>query len=54
MGLQFRVDDVDAFAVPDDDRFRPRGPVARSWGSHYLFFTDPNGIPVIVFSGCSR
>src|SRR5688572_26672412 len=40
MGLQFRVDDVDAFAFPEDERFRARGPVERPWGSRYLFFTD--------------
>jgi catechol 2,3-dioxygenase-like lactoylglutathione lyase family enzyme len=53
VGLQFRVDDVDAFAAPDDARFRSRGPVTRPWGSRYLFFTDPNGISVVVFSGTS-
>ena len=53
MGFQFRVDDVDAFAVPDDERFRSRGPVSRPWGSRYLFFADPNGISVVVFSGSS-
>lgn len=52
-GLQFRVDDVDAFAVPEDERFRPRGPVTRPWGSRYLFFADPNRISVVVFSGSS-
>jgi catechol 2,3-dioxygenase-like lactoylglutathione lyase family enzyme len=53
MGLQFRVDDVDAFAVPAEARFRSRGPVIRPWGSRYLFFEDPNGISVVVFSGSS-
>lgn len=52
-GLQFRVNDVDAFAVPEDERFQFRGPVARPWGSRYLFFADPNGISVVVFSGSS-
>ena len=52
-GLQFRVEDVDAFAVPDEERFRARGPVTRPWGSRYLFFTDPNGIQIVVFSGTS-
>lgn len=28
-GHQFRVDDIDAFAIPPDDRFRSRGPVNR-------------------------
>lgn len=53
VGLQFRVDDVGDFAVPEDDRFQARGPVTRPWGSRYLFFSDPNGISVVVFSGSS-
>lgn len=53
VGLQFRVDDVDAFAVPEDERYRSRGPLTRPWGSRYLFFSDPNGISVVVFSGSS-
>ena len=53
VSLQFRVDDVDAFAVPEDERFRSRGPITRPWGSRYLFFSDPNGISVVVFSGSS-
>src|SRR5215213_5441 len=53
ISLQFRVDDVAAFAVPDDPRFKHRGPVDRPWGSQYLFFTDPNGVSVVVFSGTS-
>lgn len=53
VGLQFRVEDVEAVAVPDPERFKPRGPVTRPWGSRYLFFTDPNGISVVVFSGTS-
>lgn len=52
-GLQFRVEDVDAFAVPEDERFQFRGPITRPWGSRYLFFSDPNGISVVVFSGNS-
>ena len=51
ISLQFRVEDVAAFAVPDDPRFRHRGPVDRPWGSRYLYFSDPNGVSVIVFSG---
>ena len=53
LGLQFRVDDVDAFVVPDEERFAHRGPVKRTWGSKYLFFSDPNDISVVVFSGTS-
>ena len=51
IGLQFRVDDVGRFQFPDEPRFAHRGPVERPWGSRYLFFTDPNGIAVVVFSG---
>ena len=53
LSLQFRVDDVQAFPIPDDPRFAHRGPVDRPWGSQYLFFDDPNGISVVVFSGTS-
>jgi catechol 2,3-dioxygenase-like lactoylglutathione lyase family enzyme len=51
VSLQIRVEDVDSFPVPDDPRFVSRGPVDRPWGSRYLFFTDPNGISVVLFSG---
>jgi catechol 2,3-dioxygenase-like lactoylglutathione lyase family enzyme len=53
IGLQFRVKDVDAFSVSRDKRFQAHGPISRPWGSRYLFFSDPNGIPVVVFSGIS-
>ena len=53
MSLQFRVEDVDAFAVPDEQRFASRGPEDRPWGSRYLFLTDPNGVSVVIFSGSS-
>lgn len=53
LSLQFRVDDVDRFHIPDDPRFACRGPEDRPWGSRYLFLTDPNGISVVVFSGTS-
>ncbi|WP_162888203.1 VOC family protein [Sphingomonas mesophila] len=50
VSLQFRVADVAQFQIPDDPRFAHRGPIARPWGSTYLFFTDPNGVIVVVFS----
>lgn len=53
LSLQFRVTDVDAFDVPNDTRFDHQGPVDRPWGSRYMFFRDPNGISVVVFSGTS-
>ena len=53
VSLQFRVDDLDAFVVPDDQRFASRGPEERPWGSRYLILTDPNGVSVVVFSGSS-
>ena len=37
LSLQFRVDDVDALVVPDEERFTPRGPEERPWGSKYLY-----------------
>ena len=51
VSLQIRVDDIDAFPIPDEPRFANRGPFDRPWGSRYLFFTDPNGISVVLFSG---
>lgn len=51
LSLQFRVDDVDVLVVPEEERFTHRGPVARPWGSKYLYFNDPNGVSVVVFSG---
>jgi catechol 2,3-dioxygenase-like lactoylglutathione lyase family enzyme len=51
LSLQFRVDDIADFSIPDDPRFVWHGPVDRPWGSRYLFFSDPNGISVVVFSG---
>lgn len=53
LSLQFRVGDVDRFAIPDEPRFAHRGPEDRQWGSRYLFLTDPSGISVIIFSGTS-
>jgi hypothetical protein len=53
LSLQFRVDDVNAFVVPHEERFPHRGPVDRPWGCKYLFLRDPNGVPVVVFSGTS-
>ena len=53
LSLQFRVGDVDGFAIADEPRFAHRGPEDRPWGSRYIFLTDPNGISVVLFSGNS-
>jgi catechol 2,3-dioxygenase-like lactoylglutathione lyase family enzyme len=53
MGLHFRVSDIDIFTKHSDERFRFREPIDRPWGSRYLFFNDPNGISVVLFSGTS-
>lgn len=53
LSLQFRVDAVDAFRARDICRFPSSGPVDRSWGSRYLYFSDPNGIRIIVYSSSS-
>ena len=53
LSLQFRVTDVDRFAIPDEPRFAALGPEDRPWGSRYLYLTDPNGISVVIFSGTS-
>ena len=51
LSLQFRVDDLGAFAMqlPPDLPFR--GPVERPWGATYLYLDDPNGVQVIVYEG---
>ena len=53
LSLQFRVTDIDRFAIPDEPRFARQGSEDRPWGSRYLFLTDPNGISVVIFSGTS-
>lgn len=54
LSLQVRIENVDRFPIPADDRFNHRGPEDRPWGSRYLFFTDPNGVSVVLFSGSSH
>ena len=51
LSLQFRVADLDAFRDSIEGRFDYRGPIDRPWGSRYLYLTDPNALPVVVFSG---
>jgi catechol 2,3-dioxygenase-like lactoylglutathione lyase family enzyme len=51
LSLQFRTDDLSAFRANLPRSIACRGPVARPWGSNYLYLTDPNGISVIVFDG---
>jgi catechol 2,3-dioxygenase-like lactoylglutathione lyase family enzyme len=53
LSLQFRVEDVDKFDVPNEPRFAFRGPESRHWGSRYLLFADPNDVSVVIFSGSS-
>lgn len=53
LSLQFRIEDVDRFTIPAGNRYAHRGPEDRPWGSRYLFFTDPNGVAVVAFSGSS-
>jgi catechol 2,3-dioxygenase-like lactoylglutathione lyase family enzyme len=51
LSLQFRTDDLLAFEANLPNSIACRGPVARPWGSNYLYLTDPNGISVIVYDG---
>lgn len=51
LSLQSRTPDVDAFAASLPGEVEREGPVDRPWGSRYLYLRDPNGIPIIVFSG---
>lgn len=51
LSLQFKVDDLAGFkaALPVD--IESNGPIARPWGSSYLYLRDPNGVQVIVYEG---
>lgn len=51
VSLQFRVRDIDAVAERLRGRWAFRGPEARSWGSTYLYLTDPSGVRVILYEG---
>ena len=51
LSLQFRVDDVDAFADSLDPSIGREGPKNRPWGARYLYLVDPAGVGVIVYSG---
>jgi catechol 2,3-dioxygenase-like lactoylglutathione lyase family enzyme len=51
LSLQFRTDDLEGFRALLPHCINVRGPVARPWGSTYLYLTDPNGISVIVYEG---
>jgi catechol 2,3-dioxygenase-like lactoylglutathione lyase family enzyme len=51
LSLQFKTPDLDAFIAALDGRWPWRGPTPRPWGSTYLYLEDPNGVPILVFSG---
>lgn len=51
LSLQFKTEDLTAFAEGLDPDVERRGPVKRPWGSHYLYLTDPNGVAIIVYEG---
>ena len=51
LSLQFRTKDLSGFRASLPGSTPIRGPVKRSWGSTYLYLTDPNGISVVVFEG---
>lgn len=51
LSLQFKTDDLAAFVDGLDPDVERRGPVARPWGSRYLYLTDPNGVVIIVYEG---
>ena len=53
LSLQFRTGDLDGFRARLPAGTEIRGPVPKPWGSHYLYLTDPNGIPVVVFEEAS-
>jgi catechol 2,3-dioxygenase-like lactoylglutathione lyase family enzyme len=51
LSLQFRTDDVEAFARTLPVDVHRSDPVERPWGSRYVYLRDPNGIQIILFSG---
>jgi catechol 2,3-dioxygenase-like lactoylglutathione lyase family enzyme len=51
ISLQFRVDDVDDFAVRLDSSVDRDGPSDRPWGARYLTFADPASVRIVVYSG---
>lgn len=51
VSLQFRVEDVDAFAAGLDPRIERNGPEDRPWGARYLILADPAGVRIVVYSG---
>ena len=51
LSLQFRTENLSAFRANLPATAECRGPVARPWGSNYLYLTDPNGISVVVYDG---
>ena len=51
ISLQFRVEDVDAFAQTLPPAMDREGPSDRPWGARYLTFTDPAEVRIIVYSG---
>ena len=51
VSLQFRVEDVDAFAAGLEVSIERDGPSDRPWGARYLIFADPAGVRIVVYSG---
>lgn len=48
--LQIPTIALDEWAVYLQDHWPCRGPVARPWGSRYLYLKDPDGVQVIFYS----
>lgn len=51
LSLQFRVGSLAEFVATLPEDVAREGPVARPWGSTYLYLRDPNNIQVIVYEG---
>ena len=51
LSLQFRTNDLTGFIKSLPTGTEIQGPVERPWGSTYVYFTDPNGVSVVVFEG---
>lgn len=52
LSLQFKVQDLSNFVDQLSTTIERTGPKPRPWGAMYLYMSDPNDIPVIVYEGC--
>ncbi len=47
--IQLRTDNVAFWVDKLKDTWEVRGPIARPWGSEYLYLRDPDGMQIIIY-----